>query len=107
MTERRRSPRYLCSQIVEIRRSPPEASAQPGAVLLEDLSREGAGLALEAALAPGESIELVTPGLPARARVCYCDRRENDFRAGLEFTDGCPWQPENWQPDHLFLPPAG
>ena len=99
--ERRRSPRYLCSHLVELR-----AEVELPA-LLEDLSREGAGIALEAALAPGAEIELVTPGLRASAQVRYCLPRETDFRLGLEFLNGVRWQLDRWQPDHLFLPPTG
>jgi hypothetical protein len=70
--------------------------------LLEDLSREGAGLALEAPLVPGTEVELVSSGLRGRGRVCYCIRREDDYRLGLEFLNGLRWQPDQWQPDHLL-----
>jgi hypothetical protein len=71
--------------------------------LLEDLSREGAGVASETPLAPGTEVELATPGLRGRARVCYCIRREDDYRLGLEFLNGLRWEPDQWQPDHLLL----
>ena len=104
--ERRRSPRYLCSQIVEVRRQQPDADPAPATAVLEDLSAEGAGVAVEAPMAVGQSIELVTPGLQAPAKVRYCLARENDFRLGLEFCDGHRWDLGRWQPGHLFLPPA-
>ena len=97
--ERRRSPRYLCSQIVELRLD----DAVPA--VLEDISLEGAGLAAEAPVPRGADLELVTPGLRARAQVRYCLKRETDFRLGVEFLDDARWRPDHWQPEHLFLPP--
>jgi hypothetical protein len=97
--ERRRSPRYLCSHLVVVLtdiRLP---------ALLEDLSREGAGVALETPLPVGAEVELLAGDLRARAQVRYCLARDIDFRVGVEFLDGVRWQPDQWQPDHLFLPP--
>ena len=103
--ERRRSPRYLCSHLVEIRCSNGQAAAYVVAALLEDLSREGAAIAVEAPIEAGTILELITPGLQVRAEVRYCRPRERDFHLGLEFADGSRWNPELWQPDHMYLPP--
>lgn len=99
--ERRRSPRYLCSHLVEVR------TQDLGPAVLEDLSREGAGIAVETPVTPGAELELITPGLRTRAQVRYCLPRETDYRVGVEFLNGVRWQPSLWQPDHLFLPPPG
>jgi hypothetical protein len=101
LIERRKSPRYLCSHIVEIWHG-----RETTAGLLEDLSAEGAAIAFEAPLERDELVVLVAGGLQAGARVRYCTRRENDYRLGLEFTSGSRWQPHQWRPDHLFLPPS-
>ncbi len=101
LIERRKSPRYLCSHIIEIWHG-----RETTAALLEDLSTEGAAIAFEAPLDQDELVVLVAPGLRASARVRYCTRRENDYRLGLEFTSGSRWQPQQWRPDHLFLPPS-
>jgi PilZ domain len=98
--ERRRSPRHLCSHLVEI-----SCAGQTSTGLLEDLSPEGAGIAVEFQAARDEMIELTAQGLHATGRVRYCNQRETDFRLGLEFTGGYRWSAEDWQPDHLFLPP--
>lgn len=73
--------------------------------ILEDLCPEGAGIAVEFAAIPDELVGLTVRGLRVAARVRYCNRRETDFRLGLEFTGGYRWSAEDWQPDHLFLPP--
>src|SRR5688572_9813094 len=99
--ERRRSPRYLCSHLVVV------LADSPLSGLLEDLSREGAGIALETPLPVGAEVKLLAGDLRARAQVRYSLARENDFRIGVEFLDGVRWRPDQWQPDHLFLPPPG
>ena len=99
--ERRRSPRYLCSHLVVV------LTDLPLPALLEDLSREGAGIALETPLSVDTEVGLLAGGLKTRAQVRYCLARETDFRVGVEFLDGVRWQPGQWQPDHLFLPSPG
>lgn len=99
--ERRRSPRYLCSHLVQV-----AYGGRTTAALLEDLSLEGAAISMESPLETGETIELIAPGLRARAQVRYCRQRETDFQLGLEFAEECRWRPVEWQPDHLLLPPA-
>ncbi|MBI3664890.1 MAG: PilZ domain-containing protein [Acidobacteria bacterium] len=103
--ERRRSPRYLCSHLVEIRHSDGRGGIHAVSALLEDVSREGAAVAVETPLEAGSVIELVAPGIRFQAEVRYSRRRERDFRLGLEFADSCRWDPDRWQPDHMFLPP--
>ncbi|HYM11054.1 MAG TPA: PilZ domain-containing protein [Bryobacterales bacterium] len=101
LVERRRSPRYLCSHLVEV-----AYGGRTMPALLEDLSLEGAAVSMEAPIEPGETVELVAPGLRARAQVRYCRPRETDFQLGLEFAEEYRWRPVEWRPDHLLLPPA-
>ena len=103
--ERRSNPRHLCSHLVEITARDSGGGERRLTGLLEDLSPEGAAVALEEAVAEGAAVELTAPGFRAAARVRYCETRETDFRLGLEFTAGSQWQPEDWTPDHMFLPP--
>ena len=104
MQERRRSPRYWCSQMVEMSCRTEEDVVVTTTVLLEDVSREGAAVSVEAPIAAGKMVELRAPGFQAHARVRFCRPRENDFHLGLEFPSGVEWQPDQWQPEHLFLP---
>jgi hypothetical protein len=72
---------------------------------MEDLSPEGAALAVEQAVEPGALLEVIASGFRARARVRYCAARETDFRLGVEFLDEVRWQRDQWEPEHAFLPP--
>ena len=98
--ERRRSPRYLCSHLLEVTKGRTILCA-----LLEDLSAEGAGVSLEIPLHDGETVKLAAAGFSATASVRHCQPRESGFFAGLEFA-GHRWNPREWQPEHLYLPAA-
>lgn len=100
-TERRRSVRRLCSHLVTV----VSREGQSEVAVLEDISPEGAAVAMETPLEAGEQVDLVADEWRASASVRYCIPRENDCRLGLAFTAGCRWEAEAWQPDHLFLPP--
>ncbi len=93
MTERRRSRRCLCSHLVEV---------DGRTALLEDISAEGAAVAVEAPLGSSGGIDLLASGRRFRARVRYCLVRETDFRLGLEFDGGDRWRADLWQPEHLL-----
>ena len=99
--ERRREPRHLCSHLLEV-----TAVSVRQEALLEDLSPEGAAVAVENAIEAGTIVDLSAPDFRARAEVRYCLRREADFRLGLRFTEGFRWRPSVWQPEHLWLPPV-
>ena len=97
--ERRCCPRFLCSHLVEI-----TCPSGRQAAVLEDISREGAAVVVEAPAA-ARILGFFGPGFQALAQVRYCLRRETDFRVGLRFEDGRRWQPGLWKPDHLWMPP--
>ena len=97
--ERRRHRRYLCSHLVEVTSDGISQTA-----LLEDIGPGGAGLALDALLKAGTVVEMCAGGFRVRAEVRYGLRRETDFRAGLEFTEGFEWSREVWTPEHLWRP---
>jgi hypothetical protein len=98
--ERRREPRHLCSHLLEVATTNERQEA-----LLEDLSPEGAAVAVENAIEAATIVDLSAPDFRARAEVRYCLRREGDFRLGLRFMEGFRWQTGIWQPDHLWMPP--
>ena len=103
-SERRRNPRHLCSHLVEIAWRDAEGGARSLKALLEDLSPEGAAVAVEEPLERGVAVEVDAGGFRADAVVRYRIPRENDFRLGLEFTGPCRWSEGEWRPDHLYLP---
>jgi hypothetical protein len=74
-------------------------------VLLEDISAEGAGLAVESHYPKGLRLTIGAAGFQARVVVSECQRRETDFRLETRFREGFRWTPSVWKPDHLFRPP--
>ena len=101
MKERRGSVRWLCSHLVDLANG---SGPCPG--LLEDLSEQGAGLGVDTAFEPGDQVEVRAPGVRLEGEARYCTRRETDFRVGVRFSSATQWRPEQWRPEHLFLPPA-
>lgn len=84
LTERRRQPRldvrgkfWIC----------PLGSQTQISVDLEDLSDCGAGVVSTNSLETGSFVMLLVspPEISGRARVRYCNREHNRYRAGLEF----------------------
>lgn len=96
--------RWLCSHLVQLFLDDEPKAGET--VLLEDISAEGAGLAVEAPYPKGLRLTIGAAGFQARAVVADCQRRETDFRLEMLFRDGFRWTPSIWKPDHLFRPPV-
>ena len=62
--ERRREPRHLCSHLLEV-----AANGGRQEAVLEDLSPEGAAVAVESAIEAATVVELSAPGFRVRAEV--------------------------------------
>jgi len=95
--------RWLCSHLVQLFLDDEPKAGET--VLLEDISAEGAGLAVESPYPKGLRLTMGTAGFQARIVVIDCQRRETDFRLETLFRDGFRWTPSAWKPDHLFRPP--
>ncbi len=94
---------WLCSHLVRLFLDHEPKAGET--VLLEDISAEGAGLAVESHYPKGLRLTIGASGFQARVVVVECQRRETDFRLDTRFTDGFRWMPSVWKPDHLFRPP--
>jgi hypothetical protein len=94
----------MCSDFVRIAWSDPAGRRFANIGLLEDVSTDGLCMNLDRALPVGSRIHLHTKGFEGEAEVRYCDRGDYGFLIGLEFADGCTWEPEKWRPKHLYTP---
>jgi hypothetical protein len=95
--------RWLCSHLVQLFLDDEPKAGET--VLLEDISAEGAGLAVESPYPKGLRLTIGAGEFEARVVVAECQRRETDFRLETRFRDGFRWTPSVWKPDHLFRPP--
>ncbi len=99
-----REERWLCSHLVQLFLDDEPKAGET--VLLEDISADGAGLAVEAHYPKGLRLTIGASGFQARVVVADCQRRETDFRLETRFRDDFRWTPSIWKPDHLFRPPV-
>jgi hypothetical protein len=103
--ERRKSSRQMCSDFVQIAWSDDRGRRTFNVGLLEDVSPEGISLTLDLPVPAGRRVHLHTKGFAGEAEVCYCELLDYGYLLGLEFADGCCWEPEKWRPKHLYAPP--
>jgi hypothetical protein len=102
MTEQRHSIRLLCAALIRLQIHPRWVGAE--IVNLEDISRGGACVQTEHPLAPNTPVVLhyrdgELPGL-----VRHCAGSDRQYFSGIEFTYGCEWAPECFEPEHLLNP---
>ena len=92
----------LCSHLV--RCSFPDSDDRPQVVVLEEIGTEGAGLAVETPYPIGLGVALATEGFEVRATITECQARETDFYIHVRFAHGYRWSPNDWEPDHFYVP---
>jgi len=105
-TERRKTPRHLCSDFVQISWMDDTQRPISSLGLLEDVSPEGLCLSLELPVPAGRAVHVHTKGFEGEARVRYCELGDYGYLVGLEFAGGCTWERDKWRPKHLYGPVA-
>jgi hypothetical protein len=100
------SARYLCSQLVSLK----DRSGTPtgnSVVNLEEIWRSGAVLESEQALEDGSRVEIRCGTTFFAAVVTGVEKHEFGWRVEVEFSPMTPWNPEEFQPEHLLDPRLG
>lgn len=77
----------------------------PNAALLEEIDAESAAIGVESPYPVGTSLKVEAGEFEIPAQIILLLPRETDFLIWVQFSDGRRWDPENWKPDHLYLPP--
>ena len=95
---------WLCSHLVRVKREEPAGSVETG--VLEEIRGEGMRVAVEDPCAPGQALTIKTDGFEQTTVVAACAQRETDYLVELRFCDAFRWTPEDWTPQHLYLPEA-
>lgn len=103
--ERRSEPRLWCSELVEVvwkeRGRVKRASA-----VLEDISRSGACVQLDAQVPQGAALRIEHPAQTFEGEVRYCIYRETGYFVGVRFREGQKWNEKVFRPEHLLDPAA-
>jgi hypothetical protein len=93
----------LCADIVETSWNDPSFQGKHEPVaLLEDISRSGLGLLLEAQVSVGTQVHVECPGGRMTGTVRYCQYREHCYFVGIELENGTAWSCDRFKPKHLL-----
>ena len=102
MTEQRQHIRLLCAALVRLQIHHQRLRAE--IVNLEDISRTGACIQTEHPLQPNTPVVLHYRDGELPGTVRYCSNNETQYFSGIEFSYGCEWAPEFFEPEHLLNP---
>jgi hypothetical protein len=98
----RSEPRFMCSDLVQVRVHQETGTVTEAIANLEDISPAGACIHLEKALAHGVNVELVCANCRLRGQVRYCRFVGYGYDVGLQFDQPGAWQPQLFAPQHLL-----
>jgi hypothetical protein len=104
MKERRREPRMLCADLIEVRWTDRHGRAKSVMANLEDISASGACLQVETPVPEQALVRFDIPQAQLEGRVRYCTWRDTGYFLGVQFEPGCRWEQRRFQPKHLFDP---
>ncbi|HYM11382.1 MAG TPA: PilZ domain-containing protein [Bryobacterales bacterium] len=102
--DRRKNPRDMCSDFVQIAWQDDRQARISYVGLLEDVSPTGLCVNLELPAPVGRTVHLHTKGFEGDAEVRYCELGDYGYLVGLEFAEGQCWEREAWKPKHLVGP---
>ena len=102
MQDRRAEIRMLCADLVEVCWKDEENRVRKATALLEDISRAGACLQFEVAVAVGTCVHLFCGKEALEGKVRYCVYREIGYLVGVQFARGNQWSRREFEPDHLL-----
>jgi hypothetical protein len=92
----------LCADMIEIQWSENAGRKRHAVALLEDISPSGVCLQTESAIPLGAEVWWGTLDQWFGGVVRHCSYREIGYFIGIEFSPGCKWSEEAFQPQHLL-----
>ena len=96
----------MCSDFVQIAWVDDGGRRISNIGLLEDVSPSGLCISVDVPIPAGRRVYLHTKGFEGEADVRYCQPGDYGYLLGMEFAEGCCWEPERWRPKHLYNPAA-
>ena len=107
MTEKRSEPRYMCSELVNIRIRHEDQTVLESIANLEDISRSGACVQLDEAVRLGADIEIVCSTCRFKGKVRNCRYAGGWYDVGVAFDSPGAWDASRYEPAHLLLVETG
>lgn len=95
--DRRRQPRRLCSELVEVSFDDSQGNTVSTVALVEDVSEGGLCVSSSLPVAPGRFVRVNAEGLAGSGIVRYCELGDYSYLLGLELGPG--WRGD-WTPGH-------
>ena len=102
MPEKRSEPRYMCSELVNIRIRHEDQTVQEAVANLEDISPSGACVQLDEAVRLDAEIEIVCSTCRFKGKVRNCRFAGSLYDVGVAFDDPGAWDPSRYEPAHLL-----
>jgi hypothetical protein len=102
MAQKRSDPRYMCAELVNILIRNEDQTVEEAIANLEDISRSGACVQLEAAVRVGADIEIVCSKCRFKGKVRNCRYVETGYDVGVAFDHPGDWDAGRYEPAHLL-----
>ena len=102
--ERRREPRQLCSEFVQVAWLDDRENRISMVGVLEEVSPSGLAVSLDLPAPVGRTVHLNARGFSGEAEVRHCELGDYGYIVGMEFTGGGGWDLKKWRPGHLYRP---
>jgi PilZ domain len=99
--DKRTETRVLCSQLVAVKWTDSEGSAQDCLANLEDISTSGACLQSERPISVKTRVRIAYGGGHLSGTVRYCVYRAVGYFLGIQFDPGTRWTDARFRPEHL------
>ena len=102
MAEKRREPRYMCSELVNVLIRYEDHTVQEAIANLEDISPSGACVQLDDAVRLGADIEIVCSACSFKGKVRNCRHADGRYDVGVAFDESGAWDASRYEPAHLL-----
>jgi hypothetical protein len=102
MPERRSEVRMMCADMLDVFWKDGTGRKRQAVGLLEDISKSGACLQMEAPLPLGAQIGWKSSRQEFTGHVRYCSYREIGYFVGVEFDFRSRWSKRTYRPRHLL-----
>ena len=101
MNERRIENRFACADLVRVEWLEDDGRVGATEAVLEDISRVGACIEVEAQIPLGVAINMRLNNTLLFGHVCYCVFRDYGYFVGIRFSEHSKWSSGSAEPAHL------
>jgi hypothetical protein len=104
MPERRAEPRFLCSDLVDLRWRDESRHDHSETVVLENISGSGASVQSETSISEGTQVQMTGGKREFHGVVRSCYWRDDAYFVGIAFDADSKWSKAKYKPKHFLDP---